>query len=321
LATLFLLAASSTLAQHRFTEKQVIDYAKSIDVKKLDPSLPSQRLEDWLQSGPPQAHIRWTVADTCDNKPFRNDDFPLCAKIWFSRSGEAGSLLIQVGRLHKGIVGTPQLYNPIMAWEEDSFFIMTGDAERLSGLPALLDQPAFAHGVGHLYGEIVEHHPIGIPAGLEIAAIRPFLSKRLADQLQTVKACEDDYFRQHHQSTDGIPKPMWLKNGLFSGEGNRALPTSSWPVRKGPQEDGSFLVYVNLFAQVIDLGNGLKGGSGSPGGEWQIAAKVISENGQFVVDNVRMFDGPSADGPSHLLSDSFVGCEGSRWTGLIAAYK
>jgi hypothetical protein len=161
--------------------KQVIADAKSIDVRTLDPSLPSQRLEDWLQSGPPQAHIRWTVADTCDNKPFRNEDFPLCAKVWFSLNGEAGSLLIQVGRLHKGIVGPPQLYNGIMAWEEDSFFIMTCDAQRLSDLPALL-----------------------------------------------------------------------------------ALPTSSWPVRKGPQEDGSFLVYVKLFAQTIDLGHGLKGAWGPP---------------------------------------------------------
>src|ERR1700722_8554677 len=171
-AMLSLLVASSAPAQHPYTEKQVIAYAKAIDVKTLDASLPSQRLEDWLQSGPPQAHIKWTVADTCDNKPFKNEDFPLCAKIWFSRNGQTGSMLIQVGRLHKGIVGAPQFMNALV-WEEGSVFITTGNVERLSGLSALLDQPAFARGVEQLYNEIVEHHPIGIPAGAEKAVIWP----------------------------------------------------------------------------------------------------------------------------------------------------
>jgi hypothetical protein len=40
LATLSILVASSSLAQLPYTEKQVIAYAKSIDVKTLDPSLP-----------------------------------------------------------------------------------------------------------------------------------------------------------------------------------------------------------------------------------------------------------------------------------------
>ncbi len=52
-----------------------------------------------------------------------------------------------------------------------------------------------------------------------------------------------------------------------------------------------------------------------------IAAKVIPENGQLVVDDVRLFDGSSADGPSHLLSESFAGCDGPRWTGLTATNR
>src|ERR1035437_823050 len=162
LAMLLLLVASSAPAQHPYTEKQVIDYAKSIDVKTLDPSLPSQRLEDWLHSGPPHAHILWSLADSCDNKPDDPKvDYPLCAKIWFSRNGEAGSFLIEIGTRLKGIVGPPQLYMGILGWEDGSL-IMTGGAERLSDLPSLLNQPAYAHGVGQLYDEIVAHHPTGI---------------------------------------------------------------------------------------------------------------------------------------------------------------
>jgi hypothetical protein len=51
LAMLSLLVASSSPAQLPQTETQVIAYAKSIDVKTLNSSLSSQRLEDWLQSG------------------------------------------------------------------------------------------------------------------------------------------------------------------------------------------------------------------------------------------------------------------------------
>src|SRR6266536_2431558 len=57
LAMLSLLLAPCSSAQLPYTKQQVIARAKSIDVHMLDSSLPTQRLEDWLQSGPPHAHI------------------------------------------------------------------------------------------------------------------------------------------------------------------------------------------------------------------------------------------------------------------------
>src|SRR5580698_1662022 len=102
LATLSLVVASSS-AQLPYTEKQVIDYAKSIDVQTLDSSLPSQRLEDWLQSGPPHAQVRWELADTCDIKPDDTDqDYPLCAKVWISRNGQWDSSCSRSDRCTKG---------------------------------------------------------------------------------------------------------------------------------------------------------------------------------------------------------------------------
>ena len=104
------------------------------------------------------------------------------AKIWFSRNGKAGSFLIEVGTSREGIGGHPQLYSGILGWQDGPGWVITDGAERLSGLPALLDQPAFAHGVAQLYGEIVARQAIGIPAGATIAAVRPYLSKRFAEQ-------------------------------------------------------------------------------------------------------------------------------------------
>jgi|GEM_PF-6386050 len=320
LAMLLLLVASSSPAQLAYTEKQVIAYAKSVDVKTLDPSLPSQRLEDWLQSGPPHSHIyRWVMADTCDLKPDDpGENYPLCAKVSFGRNGEYGEFLVQVGNDKQGIVGAPKLYYGIGVYER--VFVLTGGSERLSALPALLDQPAVTGEVQKLYEEIVAHHPIGIPAGAEMAAIRPFLSKRLTEQLQTARACKDDYSRQR-PTASGTSKPGWLKSGLFSGEGSHASPVDAVAERKEKQNDGSFLVYVDLepVDALIDLGHGRRAFHG--GYTWQVEARVIPEDGRFVVDNVRLFDGPSADDPSHLLSDSFVGCDGSHWIGLAAMNK
>jgi hypothetical protein len=112
-----------------------------------------------------------------------------------------------------------------------------------------------------------------------------------------------------------------LKSGLFSGEGSHASPVDAMADRKEKQNDGSFLVYVDLepAEAVIDPGHGRKAFHG--GYTWQIEVSVTSENGQFVVDDVRIFDRFPAEGPSHLLSDSFVGCDGSRWTGLASTKK
>lgn len=115
LALLPFLAASISTPSPRYTEEEVVAYAKSIDVRMLDPSLPSRRLEDWLQSGAAHAHISdWSVAETCDLKPDDpNADYPLCAKVMFSRGGEHGEFLTQVGTSRSGVSGRPQLYGGV----------------------------------------------------------------------------------------------------------------------------------------------------------------------------------------------------------------
>src|SRR6266446_1780573 len=97
-AALSLPVASSSTAQLPYTEKQVIAYAKSIDVKMLDPSLPSQRLEDWLQSGSPHAHIVfWEMDATCVPKAVdSSEDYPLCAEVRVTHNGQYGFISVQV---------------------------------------------------------------------------------------------------------------------------------------------------------------------------------------------------------------------------------
>lgn len=311
------LCAYSCSAQHSAAEKQAaaaydksekdaVVYVEAIDVKTLDPSLPSQSLEDWLHSGPPHTDsLKWMLDETCDNKPDLDTDYPRCVRIEFSRGGQGGYFLILIGTLKKGIIGPPRLYEGIGVQQEP--FVQTGWTERLSGLTHLLDQPVVTGGVNKFYQKIVERHPIGIPAGADKAALWPFLSRRLTQQLQTAQACQDDYFRQHPNG-EPAPKPVWLDSGIFVGYSKRAFPLSAFAAHQEPLQDGAFaisvpLTYVKLPGFVPDQAN------------WVVIATVIPEDNRFVVDDVRLFDGLDTEGPSHLLSETFTGCDGIRWTG------
>jgi hypothetical protein len=167
--------------------------------------------------------------------------------------------------------------------------------------------------VRKLYHEVVARQPLGIPAGTDKAVIWPLLSKGLIRRLEAARACQADYVRQH-KGDDGKPEYGWLESGLFSGENEEALPADAVVERTDPQQDGSFRAYVRLT-----YGESFKthGRSPDPANtfSWSVAASVISEGGKFVIDDVLLFKGDSTDIKSRL-SDSFPGCEGSRWIGL-----
>jgi hypothetical protein len=90
---LSLVFASISSAHPLYTKEQAIAYAKSIDVQVLDPSLPSHRLEDWLQSEPVHAEtVIWTLQDTCWNKPSANEEYPLCVEVEAKRKKSVGTI-------------------------------------------------------------------------------------------------------------------------------------------------------------------------------------------------------------------------------------
>ena len=312
-------AAAFDKAKYDKAEKDAVAYVKAIDVKTLDPSLPSQSLEDWLHSGPPHIDtLSWMLYDTCDLHPDLEHDYPRCVRIEFRRGGHSGYLLILIGTLHKGIIGPPQLHEPIGVWEEG--FANIGGAERLSGLPNLLDQPLVSTPVTDLYEQVVARHPIGIPTGADKTALWPFLSRRLTRQLESAQACQGDYFRQHPNPGMG-PKPAWLNSGIFTGDGKRAAPFFINTGGKEAQKDGSYRVSMeaversNSGTNDYIIAGGIRAYRVEPNGEWLIEATVVPEKGRFVVDDLRIFDGDSPYGPSRLLSESFAGCDGDHWTG------
>lgn len=98
LLMMLLLCAYSCSAQHSVADKQAaaaydkaekdaVAYVKAIDVRTLDSSLPSQRLEDWLKSGPPHTDsLTWMLDETCDNKADSDTDYPRCVRLQFGRA-------------------------------------------------------------------------------------------------------------------------------------------------------------------------------------------------------------------------------------------
>jgi hypothetical protein len=313
-------AAAFDKAKYDKAEMDAVAYVKAIDVKTLDSSLPSQRLEDWLRSGPSHTDfLRWWLDPTCDLHGDGSDaDYPRCVRIEFRRGGHYGYLLILIGTLHKGIIGPPQLYEPLEVWEEG--FVNIGGTEHLSGLPLLLDQPLISTPLTGFYQQVVARHPLGIPTGADKTALWPFLSRRLIQQLETAQACQDDYSRQYPNGGTG-PKPAWINSGIFTGDGKRAAPFFINTGGKEAQKDGSYRVSMeaversNSGTNDYIIAGGIRAYRVEPNGEWLIVATVVPEKDRFVVDDVRIFDGDSPDGPSRLLSESFAGCDGAHWTG------
>jgi hypothetical protein len=318
LPVLLLLVASSSIAQVSVTEKEAVAYAKALDVKILDPSLPSRGLDDWLQNGPPHIEtLRWQSDGTCDLHGDSSDrDYPRCVRIEFARGGQEGYFLVLIGSLKRGIIGPPQLYYGPDVVEPG--FVQTGSTDRLSGLPHLLDLPAVTGGVSDLYQKIVAQHPIGIPQGADKTALWPFLSWRLTQQLETAQACQEDYFRQH-SAAGTTSKPAWMTSDLFSGEDERTASYFVNIVHKEPLKDGFFAVQLDGVERDITgknssiIAGGLRAYRVKK--DWPIIATVVLENQRFVVDDIRIFEEDTTDGPSHLLSETFAGCDGPRWTG------
>jgi hypothetical protein len=186
------------------------------------------------------------------------------------------------------------------------------DSDRLSDLPRLLNEESVIDVTRTLYDLVVARHPLGIPQGADKTRTNPLLSKRLKIQLATAESCQQDYLRQV-PGRGTSHKPAWLNAGLFSGEGKLALPNAGLVDHKVRQDDGSFRILVWLSRK--ESGAPPSSPAKATWRNWRADARVILEDGHFVVDDVKLFEGVSADSSFHSFSDFFSGCDGLRWVG------
>jgi hypothetical protein len=132
-------AAAFPAAQGQsYSDETVLQYAKSIDVAKLDSTLSSQRLEDWLLRGPARIdELNWNIRRDCDLKdpqPDADGDLPLCVKVGFRRGNSSGFGVLRVGTLKRGVTGQPafQYLDVLRPFPVGSY-------DKLSDFPRCLD--------------------------------------------------------------------------------------------------------------------------------------------------------------------------------------
>jgi hypothetical protein len=135
------LAMPSFAQNQTYSDDEVLRYAKSIDVSKLDSTLASQPLDTWLRTGPARiVELDWRVSRDCDLKdpvPDAEGDLPLCVRVAFRRGNASGLGMLRVGTLKRGISGLPGFQYPFGVITE---YPIKPHPQTLSELPQILDE-------------------------------------------------------------------------------------------------------------------------------------------------------------------------------------
>lgn len=157
------------------------------------------------------------------------------------------------------------------------------------------------------YTYIIRYHPLGIPYPKKV--LWPLLSKRLAQELDSLWACNDDYYRRYDEilrANHYKPATPWLEDGLFSGPNEAAGPTKFSIIDS--RAIGEIRVDVHLRFTLKESCC-----------DYQVAHEryegvvtVILENNRWVIDDfVPMYENDEL----HRLSDGYQQCEGGKWVG------
>ena len=159
--------------------------------------------------------------------------------------------------------------------------------------------------VQSLYTQVVVHHPMGVPEGENMKIFAPYLSKGLLHRMDLAIACVNDWHRQNPEP-HMKPELGWLELGPFTGGNERALPQTFLIERTQSEKDGSFRVYVKLTRSTPHE-NPLT---------WRVAAVVVRENGQFVLDEIIYLKDEELGVEDRLSKELSAGCDGPRWVGF-----
>lgn len=138
--TLALLLAGAC-SDGRIGHASVTEYARRIDVARLDSSLASQPLDEWLRHDAARGvEVRWRQTE-CGLKHVGAEPaegWPLCADFMFEQSGVSVRASIVVGTIRDGVKGQPKF---IKAWIRTAELARNGRgdvADRLSEIPQLI---------------------------------------------------------------------------------------------------------------------------------------------------------------------------------------
>ena len=158
------------------------------------------------------------------------------------------------------------------------------------------------------YTYITRYQPLGIPYPKK--ALWPLLSKRLVQELDSLRACDDDYYRRYGEilrANQYKPATPWLEEGLFSGPDEAASPMKFSIL--GSKAIGENRVDVHLrFTHRQTYCCGYP----TAYEHYEGVVTVILESNRWVIDD---FVAMSGNDKLHRLSDGYPQCKDGQWVG------
>jgi hypothetical protein len=172
--------------------------------------------------------------------------------------------------------------------------------------------PAALSTVRSFYIYVTKYGQLGIPYGPAKKALWPLLSKRLAQQLDSLEACDEDYYRRYGEilrANSYKPATPWLDAGLFTGPNDAATPRSFRILSSkaiGAKRVDVLLKFTTKQTYSRDLGL-------PPSYEhYEGVVTIILENNRWVVDDyVAMYMNDELE----RLSDEYPQCKEGQWVG------
>ncbi len=150
------------------------------------------------------------------------------------------------------------------------------------------------------YTYITRYQRLGIPSGRAKKALWPLLSKRLAQQLDSLGACDEDYYRRYGEilrANTYKPATPWLEEGLFTGPNDAATPATF-----------RILASRSVGENRVDVLIAFKEDWGDSEGD----VTAILENNRWVIDDyVAMYENDEL----RRLSAGYPECKGGHWVG------
>jgi hypothetical protein len=168
-------------------------------------------------------------------------------------------------------------------------------------------QPAL-DAVRLFYAAIFRYRPLGIPQPKKV--LWPFLSKRLAQELDSLESCDADYYRRFGdvlKANQYKPATPWLEDGLFTGPNDPATPIRFSILGSRAIGENRVDVHVGFTSKQTSC-------CGQPAeyDHFDGVATAILENHRWVIDDyVAMYENDEL----RRLSDGYRQCQGGQWVG------
>jgi hypothetical protein len=159
------------------------------------------------------------------------------------------------------------------------------------------------------YTYITRYRPLGIPEGRAKQALWPLLSVRLVQELDSLQACDEDYYRRYGdilRANQYKPATPWLEEGLFSGPNEAAGPITFTILCSKAIGENRVDVHLRFTLKQTNPDDYLMAHE-----RYEGVVTVILESNRWVIDDFVSFENDEL----LRLSDGYPECKSGQWAG------